>query len=231
MVGNMRLTRRLTHRRIFWLGFVTGLASLTALSIVAFAGGSSSSSPQEGAATPPLVAASGAMSVFAQPRTAADRLPSSLDSFLATLEEPVAESLRPGGSDTSLSHRLLADVGSDHGDVYALPTDKGGVCFALTSGPYGGCVDSFGGEAPIPVIVVDPDQDYTGQPSEVFGVAPDSAVSIDVIEAGTAHPAQLRNNGYFDQLSNPTDYAQAVVANYRDGSSARVDLHAPPPPH
>lgn len=231
MVGKMRLARRLTHRGLFWLGFVTGLASLTAFSIVAFAGGSSSSGPREGAATPPLVAAAGAMSVFAEPRTAADQLPSSLDSFLATLKEPVAESLRPGGADASRSHRLLADLGSDHGDVYALPTDKGGVCFVLTSGPYGGCVDSFGGEAPIPVVVVDPDQDDTGQPSEVFGVAPDSAVSIDVIEAGSAHPAQLKNNAYFDQLSNPTDYVQAVVVNYRDGSSARVDLQAPPPPH
>jgi hypothetical protein len=168
---------------------------------------------------PPIVAAQDAMTALSQPP---DVLPAAVATMFSQFEPPdssgVQESLRPGAPAPGTGHRLLAAaVGSGRANLYAVTTDKGRVCFLLMTGPYGGCITTFGGDSPVPVMVAD-------EPAQVFGLAPDTAASIEVLEGGIAHRAQLENNAYFYESDAGGTYPQTVVVTYRDGSSARIDI-------
>jgi hypothetical protein len=227
-----RVREKLVRRRAgFLLGFTIGLASIVGVSFVAFAGGTGNLSGDTATtadANPMTVSAAGAMSVFAQPRTSADVFPSSLADFLGQFEpsNSIAEELRPGTPDTGTSHRLLHDVGPNHADVYVVQTSKGRVCFVVTSGPYGGCFETFGGDSPVAYTVTDADQNYAGQPSEIFGFAPDRVGSVDVVEGGTAYAADLQNNALYYRLKGGTTYPQAIIVTYHDGTTNRMDIPA-----
>lgn len=88
---------------------------------------------------------------------------------------------------------------------------------------------SFGGEIPVPDIVVDPDQYFTGEPTEIFGLAPDSVRSISVVVDGKENSARLANNAYFYQLEDGMSYPTKLVVAYSDGNTATVSIPPPPP--
>jgi len=223
--------KRRSSRAIFAVGFVSGVAALVAVSVTTVFGSSSSTAPAS--ADTPVVTAAAAMSVFGNPRTSLDVLPDSasevIDSFTPPPGSAVSESLQPGAVDVTKTHRLLSALGKGGSALYAMPTKKGNVCFFFTGGPYGGCVPSFGGELPVPDVIADPDQYWSGDPTEIFGLAPDSVVAINVVVNGQQHEARLANNAYFYELSDATEYPTQLVVEYRDGTSATMDLGSSPP--
>jgi hypothetical protein len=173
------------------------------------------------------------MSVLGKPSTTVDAIPDSAKGMLSHFNPPagsgVSVSLDPGALETSSSHRLLTGLGKNNGEIYAIPTDKGNVCFIFTGGPNGGCVPAFGGDVPVPNVISDPDQYWSGTPTEVLGLAPDSVIEIDVVVNGQEHRAQLANNAYFYELSDAAEYPTGLVVSYRDGTYAKMDLAVAPP--
>jgi hypothetical protein len=122
----------------------------------------------------------------------------------------------------------MSRLGKRNGALYALPTDKGSVCFVFTDGPYGGCVPTFGGDMPVPNVIVDPDQYGSGDPTQTFGLAPNSVAEIDVVVNGKRYKAELANNAYFYELADPSASPSRLVVSYKDGASVVMDIAAPP---
>jgi len=174
----------------------------------------------------PVVAAASAMRVLATSRTAADVIPASFAPMLSTFlpGDSVAEAQRPGALESSRSHRLLADLGPAHAVMYALPTNKGQVCFIFADPEpkSGGCVPTFGGDAGIPRII------GGGRPREVYGLVPDSVTSVGVVEQGAEHDAVVQNNAYYYRLVSTSGYPEAIVVTYADGTTTTENI--PPPP-
>jgi hypothetical protein len=207
------------------MGRTRATCTIVTLAVV-LASGCGADTTAEPSSKRPVIGAARAMQVLTQPRTAADVIPSSfapaLSAFLTS--DSVDEALRPGALESSRSHRLLADLGAAHASLYALPTNKGRVCFIFADPEpkFGGCVSSFGGDVAIPRVVGD------GQPREVFGLVPDSVTSVGVVDEGAEHDAVVQNNAYYYQLGSPLSYPEAIVVTYADGTTTREKI--PPPP-
>ena len=137
-------------------------------------------------------------------------------------------SLRPGALQVAQSHELMADVGLLHETFYALPTDKGAVCYFSTSGG-GGCVTSFESQPGRVAAFTYVPGELGKSPAEVGGIAPDDVAKVDVLDNGESTPAVLQNNFFFLQLDDPALWPQALSVTYQDGSSRVVSL-APTPP-
>jgi hypothetical protein len=167
------------------------------------------------------------MSVFSRPRTEKDVLPSSL-AYLRK-SHPCDDWLRsqgrcPGESIADQSRLLLTNLGVDKNRLYAYPTTNGWVCWALGDGG-GGCVSHFRMEQPrIAFMGIDPDEEGTGGPGALVGIAPDGVVSADVQVVGVKHAATLASNGVFYELIDGSCTMRAfesLTATAPDGSSGR----------
>jgi hypothetical protein len=223
-------TQRRRPRLQFWLGFFIGIAALVAVGItavIASSGSAPSSSPE---ASKPVVPAISAMKVFGNTAAPTDSIPAKFDGLVARLTPPssVQQELNPGAPNPEDSRLVLSDLGTTQASLYAFPTDKGNVCFIFTGGPVAGCVPSFGGQVAVPYSTIDPDQDFSGQGTEVFGLAPDSVRSIKVLVNGDEYPARLDNNAYFYQLQDGAAFPSALEVTYDDGTVANISI-APPP--
>jgi len=170
------------------------------------------------------------MSVFSRPRTEEDVLPSSL-AYLRK-DHPCDDWLRsqdrcPGEAIADQSRLLLTNMGVGKNKLYAWPTTNGWVCWALADGG-GGCVSHFRMEQPrIAYMGIDPDEEGTGGPGALLGIAPDDVVSADVQVLGVNHAATLESNGVFYELVDSTCTMRAfesLTATARDRSSGRMAI-------
>jgi hypothetical protein len=139
-------------------------------------------------------------------------------------QEQVSPALRVGTPSLRSSRRLLADVGSWHGAIYAAPTERGNVCYLVTGGPET-CPAGFSQMSPVDVMVFDRDELRRGSPAAVAGLAPNDVAGVTVVVEGTGHPARIDNNAYFYELYDPTAGSpESLVIRYRDGTSLTMPL-------
>jgi hypothetical protein len=222
----------------FWIGFSVGIAALLSVAVVAARSGGDSPTPRPAVPAPRaqgkhVVRPSRApladtLAVFARPRTKEDVPSGRVAAVLADLEgqEQVSPALRPGTPSLRSSRLLLADVGSWHGSIYAAPTERGNVCYLVTSGPET-CPAGFTQAFPVDVMVFDRDEVGRGSPAAVAGLVPNDVAGVTVMVDGAGHPARIDNNAYFYELGDATAVSpESLVIRYRDGTSLTMRLPA-----
>jgi hypothetical protein len=153
------------------------------------------------------------MSVFTNPRTESDVLPS-------------GSSFRLGRDDIAGESRLLlAGLGKTNASLYAWPMTSGWVCWAWGEGE-GGCLAHFPVEERADFVGIDPDAMGAGAPGTIVGVVPDDVVAAQVNVDGIDHEALVQNNGLFYELSDAAlvscQAVDSVTISYRDGSSNTI---------
>jgi len=171
-----------------------------------------------------------ALELFDRRRTSADRLPAALRSDLHELTKAppgVPPAVEPGAPDPSQSRALLTGLGSRSETLYAVPTDKGGVCIALTAHGSLGCVDRFSETVPYGWEVRDPDMLGSGQSTIVAGLAHESVVSVLVWNDGRAEPATFGNGGFFYELDRTSDWPDRIEFLHKRQAPDIVELQAP----
>jgi hypothetical protein len=167
------------------------------------------------------------MSVFTNPRTESDVLPSDYSFRLGSMS--CTDWLRThdacfGDDIGGQSHRLLSGLGETNASLYAWPMASGGVCLAWGAGS-GLCAQQFPAEERAAVVGIDPDAMGAGAPGTIVGVVPDDVVAARVTVHGIDHDALVQNNGLFYEFPDGADTCQAldsVTISYRDGSSDTI---------
>lgn len=190
------------------------LSRTTAPAPTATVSTASSPSPPPTSVSPPANARA-QMSVFASAPPSAQQTPKAVTHALDTYARNPGQNL---GAITA-PPRLLASVA--HAAVYAAPTDRGYVCFALWDGDSaaGSCAQNLTPEAPISAI--------TGQASSdsaalVAGVASDAVVSITAVSSsGPVCEAPVTNNGFICEASG-TGTVTSFLVHLRDGKVVTV---------
>lgn len=169
------------------------------------------------------------MSVFTNPRTESDVLPSEYSFRLHGTWEcdgwRRANGACFGEQIGDESRLLLADLGETHTNLYAWPTTGGGVCWAWGEGE-GGCVIGFPVEDRAVFLGIDPDAPDAGVPGTIVGLVPDDVVAARVNVDGIDHDALVQNNGLFYELADAAAVScrvvDSVTISYRDGSSDTI---------
>lgn len=92
---------------------------------------------------------------------------------------------------------LATGLGQGNMAVYAWPSGGDRICFQTSLGS-GGCQTEFFGDASL--AVSDPDRVGAGLPAYVWGLVSDAVIGVNVVVAGTSHPAVIRNNVAFFEL-------------------------------
>jgi hypothetical protein len=167
------------------------------------------------------------MSVFTNPRTESDVLPSAYSFRLGSMS--CDDWLRAhdgcfGDDIAGQSRLLLAGLGETSASLYAWPMTSGGVCWAWGEGG-GGCVKDFPVEDRAVVTGMDPDDALSGVPGTVVGLVPDDVVAAQVNVDGIDHEAVVQNNVLFYELADAAVSCRAVdsiTILYRDGSSDTI---------
>jgi hypothetical protein len=170
------------------------------------------------------------MSVFSQPRTEADVLPSELSYRLKGHEGCPDAHLPvgcPGDPLPEESRLLLSGLGVRSMSLYAWPTTKGWVCWAWAEGA-GGCLRDFAdGKTRVAFMGIDPDDGGIGYPGTLVGVVPDDVKAAQVQVDGVTQAAIVEGNGVFYELPDGscTNWAfESLAATYRDGTSNTVPI-------
>jgi hypothetical protein len=168
------------------------------------------------------------MRVFSRPRTDADVLPVDLSYRLKPHGERACEwqlahlGSCEGGAVADESRLLLTDLGVRKTSLYAWPTTNGWVCWAWAEGA-GGCIADFTTKQPrVAFMGIDPDDEGTGYPGTLVGVAADDVASAEVQVRGVRSAATLESNGVFYELTDASCTMRAfelLIATSRDGSS------------
>jgi hypothetical protein len=145
-----------------------------------------------------------------------------------TLTGGADTSMLPGRASLGRGAVLLQNVGVSRRTLYAFPTDRGRVCFALTD-VGAGCTDGFSNAVPVNVTVGKPDGKPTGsgEPIVVWGIASNAVKQINVVINGSSHAATLSRNAFFYQLSSNATSAeevQSLVVTLRGGATRTIDL-------
>lgn len=203
------------YRLTFLLGFVAAVVAIVAIAVVAGASTGRSDSHKGAAAAGPVPAAA-QMAVFSRTRSSADAVPAAdvaKEAALGVDDINVPGDQRPGTPNNNRSHLLLDHVGISDAAVYAVPTDKGRVCFIFTAGAEG-CVAAFTDQVPTAYVLLPPD---------IVGLVPDSVTRVTVRVNGSEQDATLRNGAFFYELQ-PNAAAQAITLYYDDGHSRSVDV-------
>ena len=140
------------------------------------------------------------MSVFSQPRTEADVLPSELSYRVKGHGNcPYAHrpARCPGDPLPEESRLLLSGLGVRSTSLYAWPTTNGWVCWAWAEGA-GGCVPDFADvETRVHFMGIDPDDVGIGYPGTLVGVVPDDVTAAEVQVRGVTQAAIVESNGIF----------------------------------
>jgi hypothetical protein len=170
------------------------------------------------------------MSVFDVPRTEADVLPPhiaasvggrgectdwEIDSFGGCLGRGLGDQ----------SRLLLSDLGVAKTELWAWPTETGGVCWAWDAGA-GGCHLDWAFQAErwgryVGFMSIDPDEHRVGAPTVLVGIVPDRVARVDLVVAGVSVPAVVDRNGVFYELPStrcvPAD-VEEVRVTFDDGT-------------
>jgi hypothetical protein len=168
------------------------------------------------------------MSVFTNPRTESDVLPSDYSFRLGSMFCSDWDRTHDGcfGEDIAgQSHLLLAGLGETNASLYAWPMTSGGVCWAWGEGE-GGCLKGFPVEDRAVFLGIDPDAPDAGVPGTIVGLVPDDVVAAQVNVDGIDHDALIQNNGLFYELADAASVScqavDSVTISYRDGSSDTI---------
>ena len=124
----------------------------------------------------------------------------------------------PGSPALERANTLLAGVGRERDSLNAFPTSQGMVCFEIKAAGTCGRLDT---ETGLTWAILS-----THRSTRIYGVAADSVQRVEVTVNGVAHPAVLRNNGYFYELEAgiPESAIDAIVAAWSDGSTRHLDM-------
>ena len=218
----MRMTRP-----AFVLGFAAAIGSLLALGTVALA--RPHSEPRLAA---PSARATGApsrapLAVLSRPRGPSDDLPASLVASVADLAggpELVPE-VRNGTVLTRSSHLALSELGATKASFYVVPTAKGRVCIVITNGTQGCDEGRFTVAYPASWGLADADGYRKGAPTNVYGLVPNNADRVTVVDdKGGRTDARLGNNAFYVELADGAAMPTSLVVHYADGGAATIDL-------
>lgn len=138
-------------------------------------------------------------------------------------DERVPDVLRNGAIDPSRSRLLLAGVGPVHGGLYAFPSARGRICYALEAGPQS-CHSRFSPEQPVGVTIYDPDGFNRGVTPGIFGLVPNNVVAVDIVIDGRSYAARLGENAYFLELPTARWTTLDVAATYRGGTTVATSV-------
>lgn len=167
------------------------------------------------------------MSVFTNPRTESDVLPSAYSFRLGSMSCTDWQRTHDacfGDDIAGQSRLLLAGLGETNSSLYAWPMTSGGVCWASGRGS-GMCIKHFTPDNRAAFTGMDPDTPGTGAPLTFVGIVPDGVVAARVTVRGFDDDALVQNNGFFYELSNAADVCQpvdSVTLFYRDGTSYTI---------
>lgn len=197
----MRHDRSVTNRFRILAG--SAIAGLALASVVMLSGAFAGGSPGAAEQLADMFATPSSAQIPADVRAMA-ALPSPDQNGVAIMSKirPVRDDLGPAGS-----------------TIYAFPTTKGQVCFVLTGGP-ASCMPRFDhGSNGASYLSFN----QAGAPLTVFGLTAPDVVGVDVVVAGTSHPATLGGRAYYYRATDMsvayTDIT-ALVIRFRDGTSA-----------
>ena len=215
----------LFRRTPFWLAVSAAAGLLLTFAVAGFGGSRSSRSASAAERAVPSAAP---LAVFARPRTPLDVIPTQYVGKAVDLSGAnagIAEQLQNGQVEIEKSRRLLADVGSIHADLYALPSAKGLTCsfWVDGAGATGGC-GSLTPERPVGMTRFDPDGLGHGIPISIGGPVPNNVTRVEVVIEGKAHDAPVRDNAYFFEAPTATVQPEALRVTFDDGSTTTVPL-------
>lgn len=174
--------------------------------------------------------ARGVLQAFDRFRAPSDRMPQSLEVEVLSLGQPplaVPPAARPGLPNVNQSRALLVGLGSKLETLYAIPTELGGVCIALTTHGAIGCLNSFKSGAGFAWDVRDPDRLGTDDPVIVDGLVPGGVASVAIQVNGKLERAAVGNDGFFYELESSRDWPEAIKVRYMDGMTRVVEFAKP----
>lgn len=166
------------------------------------------------------------MGALALPARAADaalerRLAAEITALTA-VPSGVPEAMAPGSAVPSSLRVLREGLGSADRAIYAFRTDRGRVCGGLT-GAAAGCLDGFRAVAPVEYTIgVAPSGAIT-----LFGFAPDTVRSVELVAANGRHVAHISRNTFFlelPQLSGGVASIEALRVVFKNGRTQAIDV-------
>ena len=209
----------------FVLGAAAGVGAIIALVVAAF--GSSAASLKNSTTTSGAEAPSAApLAVLERPMERQDQLSAALAASVKGLEGTagdISESLRPGRLVLGESRLLQTRLGGRGAALYAIPSGKGRICYALSTGPQS-CIADFTASDPVSWSIVDYDGYGRGEPTGVFGLAPNNVVAVDAVGGGNSVSAEVLNNSYFVEMRDGATLPSALAVHFQDGKVTSVDL-------
>jgi hypothetical protein len=119
---------------------------------------------------------------------------------------------------------LLSGLGTAGETISAFPTSTGDVCYEIKAAGSCGNLDKW----PWKTVGFTFGILWTrADGARVYGVAADQVASINIVIAGTPHPAILQNNAFYYQLprDDHSEDVQRVVAVWDDGSTHVFHVH------
>lgn len=212
---------KLGAKSAFMFGIIVGVGAVLSVGVLAFASEDRPSSRDASRGEP----SHAPLAVFERGQTPRDAVPASVAATLRGLEgnADVVDELRPGQLVLERSRLLLADLDARGADLYAFPSEKGRICYALTAGPQG-CVGRFSVEQPVSWSVFDHDGLGAGRPTAVFELTPNNIKGVDVGVGGTTRAARMANNAYFLEMSDGTALPDRLIVRFANGRSTTIDL-------
>ena len=212
---------KLGTKSSFLFGITVGVGAICSVGVLAFASEDRPSSAGAARGEP----SHAPLAVFDRRQTPSDALPGSVAATLRGLEgsADVSEKLRPGQLVLERSRLLLADLDTRGADLYAFRSEKGRVCYALTTGPQG-CIAPFNIDQPVSWSLFDHDGFGAGRPTAVFGLTPNNVTGVEVGVGGSTRAARLANNAYFLEIGDGTALPDRLIVRFTNGRSTTIDL-------
>ncbi len=171
--------------------------------------------------------------VFCRPRTAADRESGELAHTLGVLGGPdddaddllppelpdhLREELSLGEVIEDEGRLLLAGLGGEQDTLYAAPTTKDAIAYAVLPNGGGGC--SVPGPDGLVLSYV-----WSSESLVLHGLVDDGVVAVDVIVDGEARPAVMGENGFGVHMAAVSQSnVDRIVLHRQDGTQNEIDL-------
>jgi hypothetical protein len=172
--------------------------------------------------------------VFRRPRTAADRESGELAQTWGALErgpDEHADDLFPpelpnhrreehslGEVIEDEGRLLLAGLGGEQDKLYAAPTTKDAIAYAVLPNGGGGC--SVPGPDGLVLSYV-----WSSESLVLYGLVADGVVAVEAIVDGEARPAVMGENGFGVRMAAvPQSNVDRIVLHRQDGTQNEIDL-------
>jgi hypothetical protein len=211
------------------LAVTSGIAVGLLVGLEAFAGETTAPGSAPITAGDPAVTE---VSALRDPQTSIADIPASIAPVVERLGNPPADApaaTRPGTLLAAAGHTLATGLGAAQLSMYALPTDKGGVCYALTNG-LGSCVASFAHQPGRVAWFLNEPGRVGIDPVQIGGLVPDDVSQVQLIGSDGAKPLVVSRNAFFYEGDLAAGWPNGLLVKYEDGSSTTILLPGPPNP-